>query len=279
MPPRHSTSRSGSASALLAATRAIESEDQYRRNVNKLQARTLILADHLIPGDGLETTLDANDDDDVKEFLLNCRERLKEIAVGNAKRMYEIDYFVEAVKEVKGDVMRRLQQAANVEGEDAVDYEAAIHQTIERVRERGENDRIRVPVEQHPMSIELRTRLGEKIKSSEDDDDLEIVNRSDDVHALKCPITGMLYEDPVKNKVCHHTYSRQGLQQLIKNKKTTCPVAGCSNRTLSLQQVEDDEVMTMKVTRFKKREEQEKKKRKLEEEDMDDGEGGFTVIQ
>jgi hypothetical protein len=46
-----------------------------------------------------------------------------------------------------------------------------------------------------------------------------------------------------------------------------------------LQQVEDDEVMTMKVNRFKKREDQEKKKRRLEEEDMEDGEGGFTVIQ
>ncbi|KAL7476567.1 hypothetical protein ACHAW6_002424 [Cyclotella cf. meneghiniana] len=276
MPPRQSTSRSGS--ALLAATRAIESEDQYRRSVNKLQARTLILADHLIPGDGLETTLDAKDDDDMREFLLDCRNRLKQIAEGNVTRMYEIDYFVEAVKEVKADVLRR-QQTDNGGDEHAIDYEAAIHSAIERIRERSQNDRNRVPIEKHPMSIELRTRLGEKINSSEDDDDLEIVNRTDDVHALKCPITGMLFEDPVKNKVCHHTYSRQGLQQLLKNKKSTCPVAGCSNRTLSLQQVEDDEVMTMKVNRFKKREEQEKKKRRLEEEDMEEGEGGFTVIQ
>jgi hypothetical protein len=249
-------------------------------NVNKLQAVALLLADHLDPGkeDGLSKMLETDKDPETAQFLEDCRMRLRGIAEGNAKRMNEISYFVEAVSEVRNDVVRRQQAAEQGEEGEAIDYEAAIHGAVERIRDQKENDGAN-QVDQHALVVELRTRLGEKIKS-DDDDDLEIVNnRTDDVHTLKCPITGMFFEDPVKNKVCHHTYSRHGLQQLIKNRKTTCPVAGCGNKSLSLAQVEEDVEMVMKVKRFKQREEQAEKQRKLEEDDEEVGEGGFTMIQ
>ena len=261
-------------SALLAAQRVIDSEDNYRSNVKRLHATSKVLAQYLAPDDSDLTNISEGDDTMVN-FLDECRIRLKGIAEGNVKRMKEIDYFVEAVREVKNDVMRRQQDG----NEDDVDYEAAIHNAVERIRE---NDAITPEqIDQDPMVIELRTTLGEKVKS-DDDDELEIMNNRDETHALKCPITATFFEDPVKNKVCGHTYSKSGLQQMVKNRKKGCPVAGCKNNDLSLAQVEPDEEMRMRVNRFKKREEQARKKRALEDEEDEDemgGNGGFTMIQ
>ena len=84
------------------------------------------------------------------------------------------------------------------------------------------------------------------------------------VNALKCPVTGMLFNNPVINKVCHHTYDRAGLDQLLRTGKRTCPVPGCANNHLSLSQVEEDEEMKLKVQRHKTREVAQKKQRDLE---------------
>jgi hypothetical protein len=268
-PRRQSTSAS---SALLAAQRVIDSEDKYRQNVKTIQSTSKLLAESLAPAGELEQAMEISQDSGLSNFLDECRIRLKGISEGNAKRMKEIDYFVEAVREVKNDVVTRQQD----DNDEAVDYEAAIHTAVERIRDNDTN--AQQDMEQHYMVVEMRTTLGEKLKN--DDDDLEIVNTGDDVHALKCPITGTFFEDPVKNKVCGHSYSRGGLQQVLKNRKTSCPVTGCRNNGLSLQQVEEDEEMRMKVARFKKREEQAKRKRELEDEADEEemGEGGFTLI-
>ena len=275
MAPRQST---GGSSALLAAQRAIDSEDKYRASVKKLHALSKIQADNFVPDGDLEKAMEG--DTEMTNFMEECRIRLKGIAEGNAKRMKEIDYYVEAVREVKNDVVRR-QHDSNAEDEEAeaVNYEAAIHSAIERIREKDESN-IHQWIEQHPMVIEVRTTLGERVKSN-DDDDLEIVNNRDDVHALKCPITATLFEDPVKNKVCGHTYSRAGIQQVIKNRKTTCPIAGCKNNRLSVNQLETDEEMKMAVHRFKKKEELAKKKRAMDDEADEDmmEDGGFTMVQ
>ena len=273
MAPRQST---GGSSALLAAQRAIDSEDKYRASVKKLHALSKIQADNFVPDGDLEKAMEG--DAEMTNFMEECRIRLKGIAEGNAKRMKEIDYYVEAVREVKNDVVRRQHDGdAEDEEAEAVNYEAAIHSAIERIRAEDENN-IQEWIEQHPMVIEVRTTLGERVKS--DDDDLEVVNNRDDVHKLKCPITATLFENPVKNKVCGHVYSRAGIQQVIKNKKTTCPIAGCTNNRLSMQQLEEDEETKMAVHRFKKKEELAKKKRALDDEaDEDMGDGGFTMVQ
>ena len=239
-------------------------------------------------------------------FLSSAYDRLKALAEGNARRMDEIDFFVEAVKDVKTHVQQNndanndAAAAAAAAGgmatttTDAPNYERSIHDALENVRRTREGDARRVSPEEHELSIEIREALGEKIKKKkrgrssrgggdddddDDDDDLEIVRNKDDVHALKCPITGMLYENPVRNKVCAHVYDRAGLAQLLGMRKTTCPVPGCSNRSLSLAQVEEDEQMKLKVKRHRAREEAEKRKRDLEEDDDDQEGAGYTVVE
>ena len=268
--PQHS-------SALLAAQRALDSQDKHRQSIQQLQATTKILAESLTNDDdkGIGNALDASMDHEISAFLDTCRNKLRMIGEGNARRMKQMDCFVGAVTQVKQDMERR-QQHNNDDEAIQQDYEQAIRIAMETLDATSSDD-----VSTHPMTIEMRTALGDTLPSSSVDDELEIVHHrgGDTIHTLKCPITGMLFEQPVKSKECGHTYSKAGLAQLIKNRKKTCPVAGCRNKTLSMAKVEDDEEMRMKVNRFRKREEQEKKKKELEHEEEMVGEGGFTMIQ
>lgn len=292
---RNSHGGGGGGGALLACTRAIERQDDYKKNVKTLHIRTKQLAEALrLDGRIAEVLTAESDDGNADDFLSSTHARLKAIAEGNAKRMYEIEYFVDAVKEVRTRVQNDNEAGGEAEEGvviDAPDYERSIHEAMDRIRQDRENDPSHVALEDHELSTELREALGEKIQKKrsrasrggdDDEDDLEIVhNRTDDINALKCPITGMLFKDPVKNKVCNHTYDRSGLAQLLKNRKHTCPVPGCSNNGLSSSQVEEDEEMKLRVKRHRVREEAEKKKRELEgDDDMEEGERGrFTVLE
>jgi len=62
----------------------------------------------------------------------------------------------------------------------------------------------------------------------------------------------------VRNKVCKHVYSRQGvteyLEQCRSNRaKPKCPVPGCSNSDVQLSQLEDDLTTKQAVRREKRR--------------------------
>jgi hypothetical protein len=292
MAPRGRNSHPGGrGGALLACERAIDKSEEQRQSVRKLQARGVMIADVIKPNSDIAEILRASDEKSADEFLSAAYARLKVLAEGNAKRIYDIEDFVDAVKVVRSEVHANLAATQNNEaGEatattattDAPDYERSIHNAVERVRQERANGPSRLPHEDHAMSIEMREALGEKVQkkrsrasrgggADDDEDDLEIVqNRNDDVHTLKCPITGMFFVNPVKNKVCNHVYDRAGLDQLIRARKHTCPVPGCANRSLGLAQVEEDEQMKLKVKRHKAREEAEKRQKDMEDDDDDE---------
>lgn len=286
--------------AIHSADMAIGKENDYKQGVKGLQARASMMAELITAGGALEQLLKEADGDGADKFLTSQRNRLKAIAEGNAKQLNEIDYFLQAVKDVRSDVQRQNQSdaaAGGVRGEgqegepadaaaEAPDYERSLQEALEKIRQTKESDRSFLPPEEHPMVIDLREKLGERVKKrsrNDDDDDLEIVNNVgvDDVHKLKCPITSMFFENPVRNKVCGHTYDRLGLNQLLGLNKTKCPIPGCSNSKLSINQVEVDDEMKLKVRRHKMREEAAKKKRDLDEsmDDQEDGGGGYTVLE
>eukprot|EP00578_Thalassiosira_sp_NH16_P013596 CAMPEP_0181114216 /NCGR_PEP_ID=MMETSP1071-20121207/20759_1 /TAXON_ID=35127 /ORGANISM="Thalassiosira sp., Strain NH16" /LENGTH=291 /DNA_ID=CAMNT_0023198299 /DNA_START=22 /DNA_END=897 /DNA_ORIENTATION=+ len=277
--------------ALLACNRAIDRADEQKGSVKKLQARVKMIASAIRPDSDIANVLHESDPN-ADDFLLSCRNRIKAIAEGNAKRMYEIDNFTDAMKEVRTDVERRQNenQGSGEEGgdEDAPDYERAIHEAVETIRQHRENDQSRVEPVDHELAVELRKELGEKIQKKrsrtsrggdDEEDDLEIVQgQNDDIHTLKCPITGMLFKNPVKNKVCGHVYDMAGLEQMVRTGKTNCPIPGCGNKGVTFSQVEEDEEMKLKVKRHLAREEAEKRKRDLEEEDDDQEGAGFTIL-
>eukprot|EP00752_Nemacystus_decipiens_P014752 g13135.t1 len=86
-----------------------------------------------------------------------------------------------------------------------------------------------------------------KVMPPDDDDDDEDVVPSGGTQqvSLKCPITSTTIVDPVKNKVCKHTYGRAAIEQHIRiggGHKAKCPVAGCSNEVTMGDMVEDKEM-------------------------------------
>eukprot|EP00581_Thalassiosira_minuscula_P009391 CAMPEP_0183708166 /NCGR_PEP_ID=MMETSP0737-20130205/4552_1 /TAXON_ID=385413 /ORGANISM="Thalassiosira miniscula, Strain CCMP1093" /LENGTH=291 /DNA_ID=CAMNT_0025935983 /DNA_START=9 /DNA_END=884 /DNA_ORIENTATION=- len=287
---RNSHGGGGGGTALHACNRAIDRQDEYKKPLQMVHARMKILAESLRPDSELVTALKETDDGS-DDFLTSTRNRVRAIAEGNAKRVHDIEIFIDAVKEVRAEV----QENANSDGDnDAAantpDYERSINEAMERIRDQKENDPAFIAPEDHAMTTEIREAMGEKIakkrsrnsRGGYDDDDLEIVqNGPDDANTLKCPITGMFFNNPVKNRVCGHTYDRAGLAQMLNARKYTCPIPGCANKSVTLDQVGEDEEMKLRVKRHKTREEAEKRKRDLEQEDeMEDGQGGgYTCIE
>ncbi|XP_003219443.1 E3 SUMO-protein ligase NSE2 [Anolis carolinensis] len=63
-----------------------------------------------------------------------------------------------------------------------------------------------------------------------------------------CPITQKEMMNPVRNKVCGHTYGEEAILQLLRNreqrkKKVCCPTIGCNNRNVRRSDLVPDEVL------------------------------------
>ena len=106
------------------------------------------------------------------------------------------------------------------------------------------------------------------------DDEMEIIEtQGGGVASLKCPITGRLFADPVKNKVCGHIYSREGIDAHMRNahrRAATCPVAGCNKPIQSSAQLEKDVETEMKVRRQQRKEDYESQQRASQASDLVD---------
>lgn len=74
---------------------------------------------------------------------------------------------------------------------------------------------------------------------------------------FKCPITGELFDNPVKkwkivlvlisSKSCGHTYSKEGIMNYLRKKKSAaCPVAGCG-KMVTVDSLIPDEDMVWKM--------------------------------
>jgi SUMO ligase MMS21 Smc5/6 complex component len=114
---------------------------------------------------------------------------------------------------------------------------------------------------------EIRSSLGIKEhasrgkKGDDSDEELEVLRNPAGTQSLKCPITAMLYEEPLRNKVCGHVYSKEGIVQMLRARQTRCPVAGCRNGVVTMEQLEEDMETAMKVKRQRRREETERQQR------------------
>ena len=182
------------------------------------------MADQLTIGGDLEALLPADDEASKKWYLEDMRERLKKIAAANEKRVEHVEIFVKACKDARADVERvqnervARQNAQASDGSpqedegEATDYERFLTEKVEEHRAATASDVGFVPYEDRAMANAVKKCLGEKVKKrsrasrggDDDDEDLELVeeNRGADAeNDLKCGITGMLFENPMKNKV------------------------------------------------------------------------------
>jgi len=209
--------------------------------------------------------------DELTKILNEHKETLKGIAAQNVERERHVEAFVGGVTAVRLELSNHNNDNDNDEQDptNLPDYTAKIKNAMTQHKRSKQY----ADVKQEPLYRDVAALLGEKFgKTNGDDDDIEI-EETQGAASLKCPITGRFLEQPLKNKACGHVYSHEGIMSHIRAKGRAacpCPVGGCANQNVTLQQLEKDVEMEMAVRRQKRREDQEMQQRASQADDLMD---------
>ena len=270
----------------LLANVADHQERQYRRYIEQNETMGTGIAMRLARGEQLEGLLGNNnnnnddDDDDDDDFAGKCRETLKVLAADNVVKERQLKAYVAAIRVVIQNASDTTSATTtttttnntnnNDDGKEnnatnefkeqmETEYAKALH-TIEQNS---------VLITQEPSYLKLCKQLGE---DEDEDDELAVVNDHGAKHGasgIKCPLTMAIMEDPVRSRVCKHSFDRHAIVAHLRRFQS-CPVPGCGNHSMTIAELEDDPETTMRVRRYKKRESATKKARAQSAIDMDD---------
>ena len=230
-------------------------ESDYKSSLMTNQDLLKSTADRMAIGGALEGNLltmikgGPDEDDivpeaDIQSFLGEQRQRIKNLAAANAKREHKINNFIGAIKQLRNKVA--TDGAEDTDQGDAK-YESIIVELMKQ--EAGNNP---LEAEASEMYMDICDKLGEEVKRG-GDDDIEVVRNNNETETTyKCPLTAQLMEDPVKNKVCGHVYSRDGIHSYLNSRKHKypCVYPGCTNQRVTQDQLEDDNFTATKVKRY-----------------------------
>ncbi|KAG5187064.1 hypothetical protein JKP88DRAFT_235494 [Tribonema minus] len=126
-----------------------------------------------------------------------------------------------------------------------------------------------VDPKQHNMYKDVMKIVGEEEEEGGDSDDDVAIDRTRGEVNLKCSFTGTLFVDPVKSRVCGHTFSKAILGYIrSKGHAAVCPMGGC-NQPMRADDMEPDHAMEIKVQRHRQVEEQTQRER--QQRSQDDG--------
>ncbi|KAG7361232.1 zinc-finger MIZ type domain containing protein [Nitzschia inconspicua] len=254
----------------------LRKEKAFRDEIEWNQVNVMSFASRLARGGTLEQLLG-------DEHMQKYRQSLKEITHENVVNGRQVTAYMRALQHLAHDHDGRPNDGHhnnnnnnnnNVMDEDEV--QAKLETAVKNERQKIDTNSIEIT--QETPYLELCKELGER--QGNEDDEIAVVNNNMDEVALKCPLTAVLMEDPVKNKFCGHSYSREAIMNHIRfsggRKKCVCPVAGCTNRTVDESQLEEDKLTETLVRRYKKRQQLSQKSQHsaldLDEEEDDDDE-------
>jgi len=89
-------------------------------------------------------------------------------------------------------------------------------------------------------------------EESEDEDLVIENNRNKDINvgSIKCPLTKAIFKQPVKSKVCNHTFEKAAIEQYLQSKLSAnelaeCPLPGCNNILNADQMIRDVKIEKM----------------------------------
>mmetsp|Transcript_12898 Transcript_12898/g.19621 ORF Transcript_12898/g.19621 Transcript_12898/m.19621 type:complete len:284 (+) Transcript_12898:52-903(+) len=253
------------------AREAEQRRSQYHQALKQVNVKTNFLAEMLKSSTNICTAL--QDDPEGMEFLDNIREEVKGIARENVRRNREIDLFVDSVGVISQELIHKYQNGLVDHSQDIPEYEQVILNKMVEIQAEKEANGTNLRVEDEEIYRDVIERLGEQVQRNghESDDELQLVDHgpgAESEQALKCPFSGVLFENPVRNKVCGHVYSKTSIETMFRSRKFSCPVAGCTNRRISRDQLEDHVEMAEKVARYKRRLEAQAAQQ-YDDEDMD----------
>jgi len=268
---RYATHGGGSAVAAQSLLNIASKGQQYKEPIKVNHALTKTAAQRIME---LEHELHKLVDEsimpkeDLEKVLNEHKESLKEIAVKNVERERNVDSFVSGVNVVRNELMTNQNNDNDQENTTTLpDYTKKIKDAMVQHK----NSVQHAEVKQEGMYREIAELLGEKAAGA--DEDFEIIETHQGGGAsLKCPVTGRLIEDPVKNTVCGHVYSREGIMSHIraKGQHARCPVTGCGHGPVTLAQLEKDVETELAVNREKRRQDHEYQQRASQASDLMD---------
>lgn len=213
----------------------LRKEKDYFTGLKENQGLITGVAQRLQHGGQVETLLQNN------EKLQEYRESVKALAANNVLQERYVRSYVNG-----------LQEIAN--GADStIDFSKQLKNAMSTAQE--DINRDSVEVHQEPAYLMVCQELGEKTGSNQEENDDDIVFMANDGNggkSLKCPITGTLMKDPFRNRVCGHVYEHEAIKQHIRAATyKKCPVAGCNNQHINVNQLEPDMATAQLIRREK----------------------------
>ncbi len=257
------------------ASQSRRTETIFENHIKDYKEMGISLAMRLERGGKIEQLFGTN-------FAQECREKLKALATDNVTKERQLKAYVNAYKAVTDQAS--LQQTQNNSQNDqenkykdnnsnnantssANEYKEQIKAEYDRALQQIETNSLKIT--QEPAYLAIVKNLGEDQNDNEDDDLLLVANPNsssssgnNNTLGIKCPLTMALMEDPVRSKVCKHSFGRDAIYEYLRKGKSPkkCPVPGCINGNMTLNELEDDPETRLRVKRYKKRESASKQK-------------------
>jgi hypothetical protein len=181
---------------------------------------------------------------DIAVFLQAQRDRVKKVAEKHVQNGLTLDRFVASLQTLKQQETAKADEEKKDDDEEATDHGKRLQEIF---AQKQQNEKA-APLQQDEHYRDICERMGETLVALPGaDDEIEMVgnNSATQRSSLKCMITMQFMQDAVKNSVCGHVYSRDGILDYIQQRKTTrrpckCPVPGCSNSNVTENQLGED---------------------------------------
>jgi hypothetical protein len=222
------------------------------------------------------TTASSMSEEEIRNLLQDYKNQLKELTKRNVQGEREVDSFVNAIQTVRQQIVSNHHPSPSSpndenQPEDVIipDYQEQITQAM-NANSNNDNALLPLEIQQESMYREVCEALGERSSNAVVDEDIEIVPdrpgalgtsaaAASEAH-VKCPVTSEYMHDAVQNTVCGHVYSRKGISALLLQNRThrgcACPIPGCTNRSVTQQQLRDDKTTQMRVRQALRRQAQ-----------------------
>uniref|UniRef100_A0A8C5PNA2 E3 SUMO-protein ligase NSE2 n=1 Tax=Leptobrachium leishanense TaxID=445787 RepID=A0A8C5PNA2_9ANUR len=152
----------------------------------------------------------------------------------------ELNQYIYAVE----DVMRKLKREPQEQVPDLLVLVKERHTELQRKNAKDDLRKADKFIKFKDQLRETRMQMGVSQGETSDEGDEDIAVTQSMIN-LNCPITQSQMINPVKNKVCGHTYEKEAIEEMIqdrhhKKKNTRCPNLGCDHKDVKISDLVPD---------------------------------------
>lgn len=201
--------------------------------------------------------------DEFVNYFETHKAELQSIAEQNIERTRTVQSFCHALRAAREECLSSSSQ-----------HDKNYGPSIVRAMKEHQESLNGVDLPQEALYQEISQCLGSDANNNPAEDDFDKdgvaiseqlggASGSSDNVPTKCPITQLPLTDAVRNTVCGHVYSAQGIAAHMKAKQQrghncSCPVFGCGNTAVTAAQLKEDLETNMRVRRAVRHEEHRK---------------------